>query len=803
MVVNLTDYQSHPDKPLSKHIEGVLKGVKLRTNLKIAEIAALFHDLGKINPNFQKKLNPGFARQIDNETNSDYSNHAYLSAFSFLCFCTANQKHILEQFKGEKEWIASILSIIAHHHGNLPDFPHILKICELERLFHFVDAKPFLPISDYLNSKLPHNQFIVVEQPYKEKLCQSIPIRLVKSIKNPLKYFFDTQFAFSCLIAADKEDASGYKQKKESINDFCSQYHKKLNEYISNLGQNTELNKLRTQIRIESQQNIIKELKNGKRLFSLTAPTGSGKTLMLLTLAGEILKAQNNLRIIYALPFLSITEQVDKICKEIFTDLDSFIRRIDSKSENLTFEEIQEALDNQPEELKNILHNQMAEDTFDYPFIITTFVRLFETLLSNKNATLLKLPNFSNCIFLIDEIQALPPRLYGFFVAMLDAFCRKFNSYAVLSTATMPNFELPENNKHNLNIFFNNYETPPELLSFNYFKHSLFDRYTIHRIPDSVNICELRELVINENSAVLVILNTIQDTKDLYNSLNEDIDERQIILLNTHFTPNDRKKKIRKTNKLLKRRIKFIMISTQLIEAGVDIDFPIVYRDISPVPNVIQSAGRCNRNGKRQQTGKMVLFDLINHNKSRSTLIYKGKDSKFLGYAKETLSGKIFQEIDLLDIQKGFFDDIQLNTIFGYHEGKQFESGEIDFIEAIQKLSFNEIGKFRLIDENRFGEEYRYYIPIDENDQNYEQLQTFVDELKEIDFNNYELRKTKKIQIENLLKKMAGQIVQVRLRKEDVKPVPIYDACCGVFKISKKTYDIKEGIKLGSENQII
>ena len=473
-MVDLSDYLSHPQKSLQKHTDGVVEGVQYCTSLKIAEIGAIFHDLGKINPNFQKKLNPDFLKKLDSELHSDYSNHAYLSAFSFLCFCAANQEYILDLFNDDKQWIASVTAIIAHHHGNLPDFSCILKIEESERLINFLNRNPFLPISDYLKYNLSHNEFSIIEQPNKEFLCKDFPIRLVKPINNPLDYFLDTQYAFACLIASDKKDASGYSDKEKSITHFCNQYHKKLDTFILTLEQDNDLNKLRTQIRLEAQENIQEELKNNKRIFSLTAPTGSGKTIMLLTLAGEILNVKNNLRIIYALPFLSITEQVGKICNEIFYGLGNYIRRIDSKSENLSFEKTQKALDNKPEELKKILHEQMAEDTFDYPFIISTFVRLFETLLSNKNSTLLKLPNFSKCIFLIDEIQALPPRLYGFFVTLLDAFCQKFDSYAIISTATMPNFELPQNNKHNLKNFFSKYVIPPELLSLEYFKHNLF-----------------------------------------------------------------------------------------------------------------------------------------------------------------------------------------------------------------------------------------------------------------------------------------------------------------------------------------
>ena len=97
-MVSLSDYQSHPGKPLQKHISGVIEGVRSRTNLKLAEIAAIFHDLGKINPNFQNKLDPQFLTKLDRELDSDYANHAYLSAFSFLCYCTTNQKEILKVF---------------------------------------------------------------------------------------------------------------------------------------------------------------------------------------------------------------------------------------------------------------------------------------------------------------------------------------------------------------------------------------------------------------------------------------------------------------------------------------------------------------------------------------------------------------------------------------------------------------------------------------------------------------------------------------------------------------------------------
>ena len=430
--------------------------------------------------------------------------------------------------------------------------------------------------------------------------------------------------------------------QSQDIENFCKSFNSNLECFIDSFKNGSELNRIRTKISEDARLNITNLLNNDYRIFSLTSPTGSGKTMILLSLAGEILKSKGSHRIIYALPFLSITEQVEEICKEVFNNYSDSVIRIDSKSENKLFEEYQKEMDENPEAINKIISAQFADDLFDHPFIITTFVKIFETLLSNKNSTLLKLPNFSNTIFLIDEIQSLPPRLYGFFVALLDEFCRKFNSYAIVSTATMPNFELPQNNSHDLKKFFINFSIPPELVSLEYFNTEVFNRYHLDVNKEKINIDELTSLIINEDSSVLVILNTIEDTKLLFKNLcKQNLTSK--ILLNTHFTPVHRRKKIQVAKWFLERNIKgiskrkIILISTQLIEVGVDIDFPIVYRDIAPIPSIIQSAGRGNRNGLMKTKGKIVVFELVRNDRIRASLIYKGMDKDLLNMSIKAL----------------------------------------------------------------------------------------------------------------------------------------------------------------------
>jgi CRISPR-associated endonuclease/helicase Cas3 len=596
---------------------------------------------------------------------SGYANHAYLSAYVFFCVfcCNQNNLNALKQFLKVEELtqndLIALTVAIAKHHGNLPDFTpvdynstgaSILSKDENSALLKFINKEQDLPTFEYVNQFISINDFrellqnLKVQKGYSDKLTFD-----GDKNKSELDFFINYQSVFASVLQADKADAGKIgniiDEQTKAVQSFSSCFSLQLDSYLNKLKQDTELNKLRTKIRENAVQNIREGLKVNKRVFELTAPTGSGKTLMLLSLASEIIKIKGAKRIIYGLPFLSITEQVEAEVLKILKGNEDFIQRIDSKSDNHRFEAIQKELDNNPDEAKiqeaNIL--EFRENTFAYPFIITTFVRFFETLLSNRNAELLKLPNFSNCIFLLDEIQALPPRLYGFFVAYLSRFCEKFGSYAIISTATQPNFKIPNDNTEAVK-FFRDYYEPYQLLPLSYFNNNLFNRYQIDFNKDPINLDTLKDSILSENDSVLIILNTIDDTRELYKLLSDELGKEELLLLNTHFTPKDRKKKISLTKECLKKGNRIILISTQLIEAGVDVDFPVLYRDFATVASIIQSAGRCNRNGKLSSFGQVKLFKLQNKGKIRSDIIYQGKDKEILRFTKESffndLSGK-------------------------------------------------------------------------------------------------------------------------------------------------------------------
>lgn len=781
MVSDLKSLKSHPDKLLIDHIKGVIDNVKKLTNSRIAELVAIFHDLGKINPNFQNKLDT-------KEKVQGYSNHSYLSAYAFFfTFCCRENLEALKKYlcvdRLHKNDLIALSVIIAKHHGNLPDFSpinyyggvNILSDNENYYLFEFLNNGRVLPFHYFLSIFLPvtDSQMLMMNPKIQKAFSEKL---LFDSTQNdsPLNFFIDYQFAFASVLIADKADAGNLgnviDRQVANVQKFSSCLGPKLESYFKGLKQDSKINALRTEIREKAVNNIKIGLHKDNRVFELTAPTGSGKTLMLLSLAAELIESKGPKRIIYGLPFLSITEQVEAEMLKIFAGNEDCIQRIDSKAENHNFEEIQKLLEGEPtEELiqkANVLEFQ--ENIFAAPFIITTFVRFFETLLSNRNADLLKLPNFSNCIFLLDEIQSLPPRLYGFFVAYIQRFCVKFDSYAIISTATQPNFKLPTDN-FEVTSFFDKYIEPYKLLPLDYFSNTLFNRYKISFDKESVDIVDLKNSILSQGDSCLVILNTIDDTKDLYKLLSEELGEEIVLLLNTHITPRDRKLKIYLAKRRLRQGKRVIVVSTQLIEAGVDIDFPIVYRDFTSIASIVQSAGRCNRNGTLSDLGRAHLFNLSKNGKLRSKLIYRGRDEEILRITKELFKERYYEEKDLLRVQILFFELIQRNLEWGKHVSPSNPALIFNFMKDIKECMYEKVGKFQLIDEHTYGEEIQYYVPLKPNDDNFEVLLRLESELQELLARKEDksLIRLKKKSIQVQLKKMSNQIIQIRLKKVD------------------------------------
>jgi CRISPR-associated endonuclease/helicase Cas3 len=814
---------SHTGKYLETHLQQVAANTRNRTHLKIAEIAALFHDLGKVNRNFQRKLK--------GEKDVGYSSHAYLSALAWLCFFETNKSLAKEILDSDATLHYSVAVMIARHHGNLPNMDEgFLNSDECERLKSFIRevATENIPISSFLQTFYPHNDFpIKVEDRILTHFLDDFPLKFktetLPKIADKLTFFLNTQFGFACLIESDKRDASDntvFKSKdlsKAFQANFSANLTDKLNGMTDESGKELSekkkrLDAMRSQMREEALVNLRKFLTEYKeeRVFTLPAPTGAGKTLMLLSLANEILKSRPDLSVIYALPFLAITEQTEKICLDILKD-DEKVLRVDSKAENKEIAHLQRTLDDNPSDtnVKKLLQQLFSNETFDHPFIITTFVQVFETLVSNRNATLLRLPNFSKTIFLLDEIQALPPSLYTFFVAYLDEFCRRFDSYAIVSTATMPHLKLPDekhytDDRKKPSKVFLRYKEPKKILNEKFYHFDEFNRYKI--IPKFAieSIDDLAYEIREQDKSCLIVMNTIKDTKNLYQELNgysdSPIEESEYILLSTHFTLEDRQRKLKLCKERLDRGEKVVLISTQLIEAGVDIDFPIVYRDLCPLPNLIQTAGRCNRNYKLD-FGEVYFFEIKDTNgKSSAKKIYGRNFDWFLTFTRNAISSEKYEK-DMLSIQEDFART-QISDALPFGAYAFGSDKETNLVECINQIRFEDFAKVKLIDSD-YGVQLRIYV--NRFDGEFDKLQDLFATGKDIPSRDFERIRDHRSRVDAQIRKMSKRIVTVRIAESQAlelknRLVNDYEKLFEIYLINDEgKYNKIEGLRLNLE----
>jgi CRISPR-associated endonuclease/helicase Cas3 len=741
--------KSHPDKLLIDHLNGVLLKTQNRSNDDVAKYAAMFHDFGKINSNFQNKLYG---------ENTGYSDHSYLSCYLLLHTLTqdVNLRNELSHMD-----IYNILNIIRCHHTHIHDISNIFNLQSIKDLDTYLKNTT----DDFLNFIEKNYNFNINNLSYDEKVIKSLSSITQSKIEklwmqNSLDNFFKLIFSFSSVVESDKRDAANYNEYNfsDNITSSINNLNVNLNNKLNNLKLDSDLNVVRTNIRNDA---VLKINNCDDRVFSITAPTGSGKTFMMLKLANELQMKYNNLGIIYCLPFLSIIDQTVNICEN---DLNMDILSKTSSSVEKVEDDIS---------VDELLKINFQNETFDHPFIITTFVQFFETLISNRNNKLLKLPNFSNRIFLIDEIQSLPPRLYIFFQGLLQEFCQRYNSYAILSTATMPNFNIIEktyvDDIKRADLLFKNYKTPKELIdSDKYYNVDVFDRYKINsKIQDNYTLIDLGNDILDETSSTLIILNTVKDSINLYDYLKfNNVDN--LYLLNSNFIVDDRIDKIDTIKKKLNNNERVVLVSTQLIEAGVDIDFPVLYRDICSLPSLIQSAGRCNRNNKiecgdvnivsidqeSERRGKTLIDNL------RAKYIYDRKDLEFIINNFD----RSYSEKELFTLQKKYYNYISENLSIGeYYLGKD----KMNMIELVNSGKFEELGKFKLIDNVIMGEECSYYINKNDFDTSFSDLNNMIsDSNKDQDFLQ---NKAFKIGLSNKIKQMQKRIVKVRYKDDENK----------------------------------
>lgn len=399
---------------------------------------------------------------------------------------------------------------------------------------------------------------------------------------------------YSALVDADSIDTERHFQKEQYDARSCKLLDvdtllATLNKRFASFKQVTPLNELRTNVRLYAQS-----LANADQgCFSMTLPTGMGKTLTSLNWALHHAKVHPNIkRIVIVLPFISIIDQTANELKTIFKDYDVILEH----HSNVIYEGANE----EESYCKN--SKDLATENWDYPIVITTAVQFFESLFSNQRSKCRKLHNLQDSIVIFDEIQTLPVNLAECTMKMLNDMLHLCRCSFLFCTATQPNFQTRKD-FCGIDHITSLVENPTSVFaSTKRVRYISIDDYKARSFESITNY------VVEQNGSVLIVCNTKKKAMALFDKLKEK-SEIPVLHLSTNMCQIHRMEVINKVRQNLKDGKKLILCSTQLIEAGVDMDFPVVFRELAPLESIIQSAGRCNREGKLKE-GQVYLFQL-------------------------------------------------------------------------------------------------------------------------------------------------------------------------------------------------
>jgi len=716
--------KSHPNKLLKCHLENVGNMSKNIINSKfidnkelfsnIAYLIGISHDFGKATTFFQKMMITGEKRK--------YANHGFLSAL-FGYYVTENYLSKTNQL--EIFWYLPVIAwvVINKHHGDIKNIVNDSEIDgEISKLKDSREMEVILmQMKDIVKNNLEELKAIYTELTKELDLQIFIKYlsdkdsatKFAEKIRNDainiytkmdIKYYFDILFLYSILLDADKLDASttSIPPRIEVQKDLIEIYKKRKFGMPKN-----EIDKAREDAYKEVIASIdTLDIKN-ERIFSINLPTGLGKTLTGLSFTLKLREKVKEIfgftpRIIYSLPFLSIIDQNGEVIENVLKtgygdrEIPSNLFLKHHHLADIVYKEEQEG-NNEIYLVENINKSLLLTEGWHSEIIITTFVQLFYSIITNRNRAARKFHNIVNSIIILDEIQSIPTKYWLMINKTLTYLSKNFNCWIIFMTATEP-------------IIFEKDREIKSLISNKnkYFK--LFDRFrfnfniTEEKSFDVFSSQVIDEIINSKDKNIMIVLNTVDLCKKMYDYIKnklliyykttEKIDEdgicifseMELINLSTYILPSFRLSRINRIKNDNKRKV---IITTQLIEAGVDISVDIIYRDIAPLDCLIQTAGRCNRNNENQGIVNVILLKDDKTKRGYWSYIY---DSVLINATKEIINkyGKTTTERNfIIHAQDEYYKLV-----------KDIKSQNKEILENLKKLNFSEIVNFKLIEEN-------------------------------------------------------------------------------------------------------
>ncbi len=653
---------AHPGDPLAAHLSRVareaaatLAGTSEFLRLQ-AVLTGLCHDLGKATSYFQEwRLKQGRKETL--------TQHSRLSALLFWWFSQGlrfEDKKVFQRLR-----LGSLVAILRHHGDLRENWLDTLSRLRMEtqgdaviirqlsaldldglvrwlakQMNHF--AIPWQPFFDFPVRK--EDILAAIQQPNLLKIKMIMPNGSLGSLADVTGFLA----GFGALLAADKIDTAleGEKiQRVELPSNMVAEYKRK--EFGAS--SHDPMTELRQKIAHDVSASLVNQ--SHHHHFTLTAPTGSGKTLAILEAAFGLREKMSGpgrqpARIIYCLPFTSVIDQNHQVfrnvlkCGNLADSQDILL-----KHHHLTDAFFRTSTD---DEYEADGAGQLLTETWQSEIVVTTFYQFLHTFFTGKNRNLKRAAQLTDSIVILDEVQAVPLRYWQAIRHLLKSLAENLGTYFILMTATRP-------------LIYGPGQDAVELLPGH---EQYFAKLARMRIENKslvpTGIKEFARQVATSYSeqprATLIIVNRRKTVKQLYQLLKKQIPLALVLALSTDLTPLDRKNRIEDIQKLLDKKQPVIVVSTQLVEAGVDISFPVVHRDLAPLDSIIQSGGRCNRHNECDH-GVLYLWNLYDEEQGEGAWQWKRiYDSCLIEATIESLSDEsVIPEEKFLELTKRYF----------------------------------------------------------------------------------------------------------------------------------------------------
>lgn len=629
---------------------------------ELARIAGMAHDLGKYSQAFQRRLD-GSTQRVD---------HA-----------TAGAQELWKLFADKRRWQTLILAYaIAGHHGGLLDYGSAGDVAGESTLCGRLKKE----VKDY--------------SAYRTEIDLSELALPALSLKRTSNMGFSVSFLarmlYSMLVDADWLDTetsvnSGAKPRggHDDIQALAKRFNQALHQFDN--PQNA-INRKRTETLTACQIKAAEP----QGIFTLTIPTGGGKTLASMAFGLNHAATHGLKRIVYVIPFTSIIEQNAGVFKNYLGE-----ENVLEHHSNFDWEQFKrrDKAENQDDETNKVAEKlRLASENWDIPIVVTTNVQFFESLFASQKSRCRKLHNLAKSVIIFDEAQTLPREFMQPCMLAVQELVLNYGATAVFCTATQPELKrfLPE---------------MPEFTELAPNPQGLFDFYKRVQVKQIGTLTDDELLKrLNSHEQVLCIVNTRKHARGLFEKLNTE----GSFHLSTLMCPAHRKETLLEVRKRLKNRETCRVVSTQVLEAGIDVDFPVGYRALAGLDSIIQAAGRVNREGKNPNGGDIFVFEPNTEFIKRTPTFIKQTSE----VARSVLREQNSDPTSMQAIHAYF------NLLFNLQDQHAFDAKEVLLcLKGPDGFDFRTAAeKFRLIDNNTVA----VIIPRDEEARDLVKRLTFV-----------------------------------------------------------------------------